>query len=646
MPFILFKRYLNCKNIITKVVVLIAIIICICITIFFKYFYSYLIIDQDIEQSPKQTIIPFKASSFHLNAPSFHLNASSFHLKTSSFHLNEDSTYYSSISNLSNMNISPYKILHNLDTDVYNNKHNRLYQMIVKTDQMLNELSISSIDEQCSIAYGLNFLDFWHSNHMRICSSPPPYSKLPNIRSEIECYLLPDEKDQTRTPQSAWFTLCRTFRSQINWKLFQSENRSGALKAYCDPTMLRNIIQTKHIFPTIVGKWFIDSLEDKERNKLVCDFNHDMKVNDQPFFFLHRWSPSNYYHQMEDFVTTFMSFALLNIDPIGDNLKIIITDGWIENDSLFKDVWLNLFTGYSNRSKWKNTNSKNAKNGYLFHVSPYNGKMAVEYNSSIIECFSQTIHNVHGGVSLLSYKRYRTKGIQFDSNCRSSIITAFSYYFLHSFNILPGFQRTQIKMEQTSIPCKILFISRVKNTSYPFSGESHSNIHRELVNERDFLLNIQTKIDSFDSSEFQQKSEISVCQKWILERIVLEQHSIAEQIEITSNAEIVIGVHGAGLTHVITMNGLEDGGSYLIEIFCGDRRRVNTHYAQIAFRKGVKYDYTSFGSGVCKFNFNRNVKKFNVILLRAMKFIHIYRSQRYFTEVLPERLKFYETHGL
>lgn len=75
-------------------------------------------------------------------------------------------------------------------------------------------------------------------------------------------------------------------------------------------------------------------------------------------------------------------------------------------------------------------------------------------------------------------------------------------------------------------------------------------------------------------------------ERYGFERVVMERLSLAEQIRLVSEAQIVVGNHGAGLTHILWLNP----GSRVLEL----RRRgdgLNNCYYSLADAMGVDYYY-------------------------------------------------------
>jgi hypothetical protein len=51
-----------------------------------------------------------------------------------------------------------------------------------------------------------------------------------------------------------------------------------------------------------------------------------------------------------------------------------------------------------------------------------------------------------------------------------------------------------------------------------------------------------------------EKEILPILEKFNFERVFLEDYSLADQISICSNAEVIIGIHGAGLTNLLFLN--------------------------------------------------------------------------------------------
>jgi capsular polysaccharide biosynthesis protein len=75
----------------------------------------------------------------------------------------------------------------------------------------------------------------------------------------------------------------------------------------------------------------------------------------------------------------------------------------------------------------------------------------------------------------------------------------------------------------------------------------------------------------------------SVFDRWDIEVVVLSELSVSEQIELFSEAELVIGVHGAGFANFIYTYD-----AHIIELF--GMRRLNT-YARLCEIMGVAHEH-------------------------------------------------------
>ena len=126
-------------------------------------------------------------------------------------------------------------------------------------------------------------------------------------------------------------------------------------------------------------------------------------------------------------------------------------------------------------------------------------------------------------------------------------IMDFKHFILNNV----GVNTTQSKnIINIGLICRKGYLSHPRN--------SGKNIQRQFVNDTD----IQNRINNIVNNTFNEL-ELNNKYSYNIKRIYLEDINITTQIHIISKINILIGVHGAGLTHLMF---LQDNGSSLIEI--------------------------------------------------------------------------------
>lgn len=208
-----------------------------------------------------------------------------------------------------------------------------------------------------------------------------------------------------------------------------------------------------------------------------------------PTLFITRYEYANLYHTMTDLFNTYQTIRLYDLE----NVNIIFLDG--HSQSVVDDLWSNLFK----------TDPK-----YISSIQPST-------------CFKDAYLVSPGYRSALSYWTMKSA-----AHCRSSpYVKDFAKFVL---------ERHELSKSSSSIAfsdpiTKILLVLRVPYQSHP-RMERH-RVARQLGNK----LAVTQMLQSLPGVQ--------------VEIVSFENMSIKEQIEAVQSADIIVGVHGAGLSHVL-----------------------------------------------------------------------------------------------
>ena len=229
------------------------------------------------------------------------------------------------------------------------------------------------------------------------------------------------------------------------------------------------------------------------------------------------------FHAMEDLIQTFTSILILKEDP--KSIQIFFVDNLKKGP--FLPIWKKIFS----------------PNYPLIFLNELKVRKKM--------CCQKTIHNVHGGVSFLTYR-----GVGKETICSSDLLKLFSNYVKNKFKIIPKKDNKFFENKN------IVWISRRQ-----YKNISHT-ITRIIKNENDVIQDVQNILPN----------------KFRMYKIYFAQLSLKKQLLISSNTHVLIGVHGVGLTHAIFMNP----GSHLIEMFLPGYR-ANKHFYNIAKWMNIHY---------------------------------------------------------
>ena len=112
---------------------------------------------------------------------------------------------------------------------------------------------------------------------------------------------------------------------------------------------------------------------------------------------------------------------------------------------------------------------------------------------------------------------------------------------------------TAINATNSKSSLRILLVSRQDYYSHP---RMDGRVTRKIANERDLMAFVESGVSQM---EFRNKLHVDSIE---INRIVLEEHTVSEQILMFEQADIVVGMHGAGLTHILVARP----GTLLIEL--------------------------------------------------------------------------------
>ncbi|CUI12344.1 Hypothetical protein, putative, partial [Bodo saltans] len=104
----------------------------------------------------------------------------------------------------------------------------------------------------------------------------------------------------------------------------------------------------------------------------------------------------------------------------------------------------------------------------------------------------------------------------------------------------------------------------------------YKSVPRQLPREGEFILALQSNLGD----------------KYEVRNVDFGALNPDKSIEAASNADVIVGVHGAGLTWASFLP--RHGG--LVELFGGDRGSGNRHYHNLASLADIHYRHTSLGS--------------------------------------------------
>jgi len=229
----------------------------------------------------------------------------------------------------------------------------------------------------------------------------------------------------------------------------------------------------------------------------------------------------NMYHTLSDWLMTFQTIQMLSLDI--SSIQIIFLDDHV--DGPLDTFWTTVFSPNFKTLRWKDLEGAKMVKNAIWVPPGYSNIMLSEVTKRAAPCDSE-IH----------------------------IFNNFADFVLSQYNL------GHIEGKRISV----VFSSR---RPYAMKGIDHKFVGRQLDNEDDVIARMKTV------------SAVAVA------RVDFAQHTIQEQIKLIAEADVLVGMHGAGLSHVAFLPSW--GG--LLELFPKTQGRWFC-FRHIAIWRGLHYD--------------------------------------------------------
>ncbi|XP_064616736.1 uncharacterized protein LOC135480746 [Liolophura sinensis] len=235
-----------------------------------------------------------------------------------------------------------------------------------------------------------------------------------------------------------------------------------------------------------------------------------------------RYEYANLYHQMADIYNAYIMLRVFNLDP--DKTDILFVDGHPKSN--LDEIWDTLFGDV--------IRAGHLKEPLLFENLIWN-----------IQGYTSSIH-------------------QHDRE-KIPEVPEFGHFVLHRHGM----------SENRKLDCRnisVLFIWRRNYVAHPRNPSGV--VARKVLNENEVISFVQNNL------------HVDGKPTGTVKGIHLEAMSFGEQLQHIRNTDILIGIHGAGLSHALFLP--QHAG--LIEIFSSRKLAVNRHFQALARWRGVRYE--------------------------------------------------------
>ncbi|KAF5727923.1 beta-(1 2)-xylosyltransferase [Tripterygium wilfordii] len=271
-----------------------------------------------------------------------------------------------------------------------------------------------------------------------------------------------------------------------------------------------------------------------EDNEFQCD-----EWIEEPTLFVTRFEYANLFHTVTDWYSAYVSSRVTGLP---NRPRLIFVDGHCK--APLEQTWKALFSG-------------------LRYAKNFSGPV----------CFRHAI------LSPLGYETALFKGLTEEINCQGASApdlwqkpddqkTARLSEFGEMIRAAFGFPVNRHRIEKPALGHNVLFVRREDYLAHPRHG---GKVESRLSNEEEVYDSLQKWASNYSECKIN------------LVNGLFAHMSMREQVRLIQDASVIIGAHGAGLTHIVSATPK----TVVLEIISSQFRRP--HFALIAQWKGLEY---------------------------------------------------------
>mmetsp|Transcript_42238 Transcript_42238/g.99129 ORF Transcript_42238/g.99129 Transcript_42238/m.99129 type:complete len:693 (+) Transcript_42238:150-2228(+) len=452
----------------------------------------------------------------------------------------------------------------------------------------------------CDGDFGIELMKRWRDLKAEFCSplgQPSPKVGAPNkvSGSKIDCYVIQQTghsgSDNMCSLENVVLDMAPYSNKDLTKKTMEdykkTKHEDQAYMHFSQPviTGLCSVVGDKFnnekLFPGWNKDWLwngFKAVKDEGSRELACDV-----WEETPSMIVERDTFANMYHDTEDFWNVFLTMGILQLAR--DNTQILLADLYPWGP--FKAIWTEAFGGKPPLTAWDMREKWGAKK----------------------VCFRNLIMGIYGPASSLTIMKKETKCVG------SPLVRAYSDYVIRGLN-MQAFTHAALAKPPTSV--LVNYMARRSSVIWPerafcddrffvcseWSHLENRKLGRVVKNDKEVVAALQEM----------QSATFSGGRTMVFVDMDYNLLSFQDQLKTDCMTDVMIGPHGAGLTHQMFM----PDRAVLIELFV-DNSGANKHFHNMARwrgRGGNKYRPVSTQNPV-------NIDKIKDIVREAVNSIDI-----------------------
>lgn len=273
-------------------------------------------------------------------------------------------------------------------------------------------------------------------------------------------------------------------------------------------------------------------------------------ISDRTVIRIRRFDVYNIYEAFHGYINTYFLIRVLKLNQ--SEIQFAFTEDHL-GDSDRDAEWWNSMNG--GRFPIIYTKNHGQRNYGMVDGVPYRIKSMVRSSST--------------GTSILTSNYGVLRGRSNNYHCKSSAFREATAWMRSNFANRISFSLSRPHIDGRTV---VLWSSR-----RPYQRDFHYNgVPRQLEREDEFIQRLQQVLGAAN---------------YAVANVDFGSMAPHKAVEVTSNADVIVGIHGAGLTWASFLP--RHGG--LVEVFCCDRGDGNRHYHNLAKLADIHYRSTNFG---------------------------------------------------